>query len=167
MGILRQRKAKLLEAGSLTSLPDAPDCASWLQEMTTRSAEYAEAAKKCQEDAASDTSSALLAQLRECRARKWLSEQWNAIEAEIRRVRAVERLDRAKKLTDTRGISRRKGELAEVMITEAFVQRFRNELEALGASRIKVELVKKRVERGHVLHELRLAGARMGTPRTC
>jgi hypothetical protein len=66
---------------------------------------------------------------------------------------------------DTRGLSRKKGELAEVLITEAFVQRFRDELKALRASRIKVELVKKRVNRGHVLHELRLANARSGAPR--
>jgi len=45
------------------------------------------------------------------------------------------------------------------------VKRFRNELAALGASRVKVELVKKRVEHGRVLHELRLAKARSGAPR--
>lgn len=74
-------------------------------------------------------------------------------------------MDKAKRLTDTRGLSRKKGELAEALITEAFVQRFRDELTALGASRIKVELVKKRVDRGRVLHELRLAKARSGAPR--
>lgn len=84
----------------------------------------------------------------------------DAVKAEIERLQAVERLNHAKRLTDTRGLSRKKGELAEALITEAFVQRFRDELVALGASRIKVELVKKRVDRGHVLHELRLANAR-------
>ena len=165
MTILRQRKAKLLEVESEDALPDAPDCSPWLQVSKKTAAEYADAAKKCQEDAASDTRPQLQAQLRELKARKWLSEQHDAVKAEIERLQAVERLNRARRLTDTRGLSRKKGELAEALITEAFVQRFRDELMALGASRIKVELVKKRVDRGHVLHELRLANARSGAPR--
>jgi len=163
--ILRQRKAKLLEVESEDDLPDAPDFTAWLQETKKRAAEYAEAAKKFQEDAASDTRSQLQAQLHELKARKWLSEQRDAVETEIERLQAVERLNSARRLADTRGLSRKKGELADTLITEAFVQRFRNELTVLGASRIKVELVKKRVDRGHVLHELRLANARSGAPR--
>lgn len=163
--ILRQRKAKLLEIESEDALPDAPDFTPWLQESKKKAAEYAEAAKKCQEDAASDTRPQLKVQLCELKARKWLYEQRDAVKAEIERLQAVERLNEARRLTDTRGLSRKKGELAEALITEAFVQRFRDGLAALGASRIKVELVKKRVDRGHVLHELRLANARSGAPR--
>lgn len=165
VGILRQRKAKLLEVESEDALPDAPDCSLWLQRSKNTAAEYAEAAKKCQEDAASDTRPQLEVQLRELKARKWLSEQQNAVTAEIERLQSVERLNQARRLTDTRGLSRKKGELAEALITDAFVQRFREELTALGASRIRVELIKKRVDRGHVLHELRLANARSGAPR--
>ncbi|HYC77337.1 MAG TPA: AAA family ATPase [Planctomycetota bacterium] len=163
--ILRQRKAKLLVVESEDALPDAPDCSPWLQESKKTAADYTEAAKKCQEDAASDTRPQLQVQLRELKARKWLSEQHDAVTAEIERLQAVELLNQARRLTDTRGLSRKKGELADSLITEAFVQRFRDELMALGASRIKVELVKKRVDRGHVLHELRLANARSGAPR--
>lgn len=163
--ILRQRKAKLLEAESEDALPDAPNCSSWLQESRNIAAEYAEAAEKCQEDSASEARPRLQVQLRELKARKWLSEQHDAVKSEIRRLQAVERLNQARRLADTRGLSRKKGELAEALITESFVQRFRDELTALGASRIKVELVKKRVERGHVLHELRLENARSGAPR--
>ena len=163
--ILRQRKANLLEVESEDALPDAPDCSPWLQESKTAAAKYAEAAEKCQEDAASDTRPQLQVQLRELKARKWLCEQCDAIKAEIERLQSVERLNQARRLTDTRGLSRKKGDLAEALITEAFVQRFRDELMALGASRIKVELVKTRVDRGHVLHELRLANARSGAPR--
>lgn len=162
---IRQRKAKLLDVESEDALPDAPDCTPWLQEAKKKASEYAEAAKKCQEDAASDTRPQLQSQLRELKARKWLSEQRDVVKSEIERLQAVDRLERAKRLTNTRGLSRKKGELAEALITGAFVQRFRDELTALGASRIKVELVKKRVDRGHVLHELRLANARAGAPR--
>ncbi len=162
---LRQRKARLLDVESEGDLPDPPDCTPWLQETKQKASKYADVAKKCQEDAATDTRPQLQSQLHELKARKWLSEQRDAVKAEIERLQAVERLNHAKRLTDTRGLSRKKGELAEALITEAFVQRFRDELVALGASRIKVELVKKRVDRGHVLHELRLANARSGAPR--
>ncbi|MEW5978337.1 MAG: AAA family ATPase [Acidobacteriota bacterium] len=163
--ILAQRKAKLLEVELVDGLLDAPDCAPWLQATKKHASEYGEAAKKCQEDATSDTRPQLQSQLRELKARKWVSEQRDAVMAEIERLQAVDRLEKAKRLTDTRGLSRKKGELAEALITEAFVHRFRDELRELGASRIKVELVKKRVDRGHVLHELRLTNARSGAPR--
>lgn len=160
--VLRQRKARLLEVESEDALPDVPDCTAWLQETMKKASEYAEAARTCQEDAASDTRPQLQGQLREFKAKKWLFEQCDAVKAEIERLQAVDRLTKAKRLTDTRGLSRKKGELAEALITEAFVQRFRDELTALGAPWIKVELVKKRVDRGRVLHELRLAKARSG-----
>ena len=162
---LRQRKEKLLEVDTMDELPQVPDCAAWLQETKKLASGYAEAATACQEDAASDTRPQLQAQLRELKAKKWVSEQSDAIREEIERLKSVDRLEKAKRLTDTRGLSRKKGEIAEALITEAFVKRFRNELAALGASRVKVELVKKRVEHGRVLHELRLAKARSGVPR--
>ncbi len=162
---LRQRKEKLLEVDTVDELPQVPDCSAWLKETKKVASGYAEAATACQEDAASDTRPQLEIKLRELKARKWVSEQSDAVREEIDRLKSVDRLEKAKRLTDTRGLSRKKGEIAEALITEAFVKRFRDELAALGASRIKVELVKKRVEHGRVLHELRLAKARSGAPR--
>lgn len=162
--VLRQRRASLPDAESVDVLPLAPDCSPWLLAAKKQAFQYADAVKKCQEDAATDTRPQLQGQLGELKARRWLSEQRTAIEAEIERLIAVDRLDRARRLTDTRVLSRKKGEIAEVLITEAFVQRFSDELTAIGASRIRVELVKKRVDHGRVLHELRLAQARSGAP---
>jgi len=161
---LRQRKEKLLEVEAVDELPQVPDCAAWLQETKKLASGYDEAAKAYQEDAASDTRPQIQTQLCELKARKWISEQSDAIREEIERLKSVDRLEKAKRLTDTRGLSRKKGEIAEALITAAFVKRFRDELAALGALRIKVELVKKRVEHGRVLHELRLAKARSGAP---
>ena len=45
------------------------------------------------------------------------------------------------------------------MITSAFVERFNTELKVLGASQVKVELVKSKVSKGRVLHTLQLRGA--------
>ena len=49
--------------------------------------------------------------------------------------------------------------MAEALITDAFVQRFNAELKALGASRLKVKLIKSKVSKGKVLHTLQLDGA--------
>lgn len=163
--VLRQRKAKLLDVESQNALPVIPDFASWLEETKKKASEYDEAAKKCQKDATSDMRPQHVSQLLEFKARRWLSEQRDAVMAEIERLKIVALLEKAKRLTNTQVLSKKKGDIAETLITEAFVQRFRDELAALGASSIKIELVKKRVDRGHVLHELRLAKARSGAPR--
>ena len=162
--VLRERKANLLNVESVNALPQAPDCRLWLEELKNKASEYADTAKQCQEDAVSDTRTQLQGQLRELKARKWLSEQRDAVKAEKERLQAVDRLEKAKRLTDIRGLSRKKGELAEALISEAFVQRFCAELTALGASFLKVKLAKKRVDHGHVLHEVRLTNARSGVP---
>ncbi len=162
---LRKRKAGLQVVDTADALPVVPDFAPWLREVRERSSQHADAAKKWQADAESDTRQQLQKQLLELRARNWLAEQRPSVDAEIWRLKTVEQLGRAKQLADTRGLSRKKGELAQELISEAFVQRFREELEALGAPGIRVELAQKRVSRGHVLHELRLVDAHSGVPR--
>lgn len=44
------------------------------------------------------------------------------------------------------------------LITDVFVQRFNDELKALGAARLKVKLIKSKVSKGKVLHILQLYG---------
>jgi hypothetical protein len=127
--------------------------------------QYSEDVMRCQTDADSDARPQLNAELSELKARKWISGQVDAINAEIQRLQTLDQLVSAKRLADTRGLSRKKGELSESLITEAFIQRFRTELHVLGASRIKVRLSKKRVDKGRVLHELRLEQAQSGVPR--
>jgi hypothetical protein len=61
-----------------------------------------------------------------------------------------------KQQTGTAGISRKAGKLSESLITEAYVSRFNQELNKLGATKIKVELVKSGTRQGVVLHELKL-----------
>jgi ABC-type lipopolysaccharide export system ATPase subunit len=109
---------------------------------------------------AEDTRPQLQEELDELKTREWMSEQRDAIVVEVERIKVVEELDAAKRLTNTQALSRKKGELADELISEAFIERFRNELASVGATRIKVELAKKRVERGRVLYELRLVDAR-------
>ena len=65
----------------------------------------------------------------------------------------------AKKTTNTKSLSQKKGELAQELITNAFVQRFNEELKVLSADHIKVELIKSKVTKGQVLHKLQLRSA--------
>lgn len=95
----------------------------------------------------------------ELEARRWMSQQSEAIRSEVARQRKLAQYEDWKRLANPRAISNQASEIAEQVITQAFVDRFNRELAALGASRIKVELLKSRTERGRVLHKLRLKGA--------
>lgn len=91
-------------------------------------------------------------------AKKWISQQAVAVRAEVERLKQCKVYDGWKSLANSRGVSQKSGEVAEQVITQAFVKRFNRELQALGATRIKVELVKTKAEKGKVLHRLQLKG---------
>lgn len=95
-------------------------------------------------------------------AQRWTAQQSDAINAEVARLQAVADCDTWKRSANSKRISDKAGEVAEQVITEAFVARFNQELKALGASRIRVELIKTRTEKGKALHKLRLQGAPAG-----
>ena len=95
-------------------------------------------------------------------ARRWTAQQAIAICTEIDRLKDVKAHEDWKQSADSRGISRKGGEIAKQVVTQAYVDRFNRELNALGASRIKVELAKTRIEKGKVLHRLQLRGVRTG-----
>jgi energy-coupling factor transporter ATP-binding protein EcfA2 len=95
-------------------------------------------------------------------ARRWTFQQAAAISTEIRRLKQLAAYDSWKRSTNSRAISLKAGEIAELLITPAFIERFNQELKSLGAGHIKVELIKTKVDRGIVLHKLRLKGAHAG-----
>jgi wobble nucleotide-excising tRNase len=68
----------------------------------------------------------------------------------------LEKIKKAKKTTNTKALSQKKGDLAEHLITDAFVQRFNKEINALAATNVKIDLVKSKVSKGRVLHRLQL-----------
>lgn len=120
---------------------------------------YKEFEKVYLEDAKNENRADLQNQLTNLESKKWLSEQKFAIEEEVARLRSLKRIQEAKKKTNTTALSRKKGELAELLVTGAFVERFTSELKALGCSRIKVKLIKSKVVKGRVFHTLQLDGA--------
>ena len=156
---LRNRKEKLLAAESAEKLGTLPQCDELIAKVKEKIATYDESAKKYEEDAQKDNRSKLKEKLLELQTRKWLSQQRKHIEDEIKRLKTIDELCAATRLTNTKGLSQKKGELAEALITDAFVRRFNRELKQLGASRIKIELVKVKVSKGRVLHRLQLQNA--------
>lgn len=91
-------------------------------------------------------------------AKLWTSQQTTAIQAEIDRLGKNSEFEKWKKHANSRNISLKSGDISLKAITGAYVERFNNELKDLGARRIKVELVKTRIERGKVKHRIQLLG---------
>jgi energy-coupling factor transporter ATP-binding protein EcfA2 len=156
---LQARKDLLPGIDSEEAIPDPLLSPKWIEEANAQSQSLGELAAKYDEDAKSDNREEIRKKLHSLQSRKWLSEHRAAIEEEITRLKLLDQIQEAKKSTNTKALSQKKGELAESLITDAFVQRFNAELKALGASQVKVELVKSRVSKGRVLHKLQLRGA--------
>lgn len=156
---LNERRPQLSQEESDMDSSPLPQCNEWLDKAHSISDKYEEAAKKYDSDVQGDNRSELKDKLLEMQTRKWLSQQKSSIEDEMTRLKVIDVLIAAKSLTTTTGISRKKGEIAQEVITDAFVKRFNKEIENLGAKKIRIELVKTRVDIGRVLHRLQLCGA--------
>ncbi|MCL1886837.1 MAG: AAA family ATPase [Betaproteobacteria bacterium] len=104
----------------------------------------------------------------ELEAKRWTSQQADAIHAEVKRREANSQFEEWKRLADTRSISIKAGEISERAITESYIARFNDELKKLGAKQIKVELIKSGTDRGKAKHQIRLQGvvAKGATPDT-
>lgn len=111
-------------------------------------------------DASSEQRPQLEAEKPELEARLWMSQQGAAIDEEVSRLKVLKELDDFKALASSRKVTLKASELSAKVITEDYVRRFNAELQALGAARLKVGLVKTRAERGKTLHQLQLIGAK-------
>lgn len=156
---LQSRKDLLFGINSEEAIPDPLLSPKWIEEANAQSKTLGELAVKYDEDSKSDNREEIKKKLNSLQAKKWLSEHRTDINEEVARMRRLNQIQEAQKSTNTKALSQKKGELAEVLITDAFVQRFNAELKSLGASQVKVELVKSKVSKGRVLHRLQLRGA--------
>ena len=156
---LQARKDLLPVIDSEDAIPDPLVSPKWIEDTNAQSKSLGELAAKYDEDAKSDNREELTKKLNSLQARKWLSEHLAAINEEVTRLKLLNQIQEAKKSTNTKALSQKKGDLAEALITDEFVKRFSAELKALGASHVKVELVKSKVSKGRVLHKLQLRGA--------
>ena len=96
-------------------------------------------------------------------ALRWTAQQATTIHCEITRLKNVKKYEKWEQLANSRKISLEAGRVAEKVITQAYVDRFNQELRMLGASRIKVELIKTQTKKGQALHGLRLKGVELTT----
>jgi ABC-type hemin transport system ATPase subunit len=98
-------------------------------------------------------------QLKELKAREWLSQQKAAAEKEIVRLAAVRRLEKAEALTKTNALTTKKNELAKDELEAGYRDRFVAELRALGGTRLKVEPVAVPEGKGKISFKIDIRGA--------
>lgn len=154
--VFHERKNKLQEVYSIDKLTPLTDTIELLMRLGIFSTQYEESAKLYESDAENDNRAEIQNELLEIQAKNWVSEQKKQIIAETKRKKRIDELSKASKLTNTKSISLEKGTLSEKLITEAFIERFNDELIQLGASNIKVELEKEGVTKGKIFHRIRL-----------
>ena len=157
------RRDALPTATTPEQVPPAPD-AALLDELATFSAALETKAQAFDEDAKKTDKTELKKKARELESRKWFNEQKASVEEEITRLKKISALDAARKLTNTTTLSKKKAELAQELVSDAFIQRFNSELKAMSALRVQVELVQTRTDKGHVFHQIRLKNAKIAAP---
>lgn len=131
---------------------------SLLTELRAQSARLDADATQLEADAKEFDRTAAKRDVTELQAKEWTAQQHEAIRTEIARLKCYANYDQWKRWTGTTAISRKAGAIAEILITEAYVGRFNEELARLGAEHIRVELVKTRVQRGKTMHRIQLKG---------
>ena len=156
---LQTRKEQLPGLNSLEKISAVPQMPKWIESVKAMSSEREEVAEKYEVDASGNNRDEIKKELDTLLAKEWLSKQRAAIEEEIKRLKLLNRIQHARETTNTKLLSQKKGELAEKLITAAFVERFNEELKTLGALKIRVDLLKTRVSKGQVLYKIRLRRA--------
>jgi energy-coupling factor transporter ATP-binding protein EcfA2 len=90
----------------------------------------------------------------ELEAKLWISQQKEAVEVEIKRLKEIEKYQEWKKCTETARITREASAVSEKLITETYISRFNDELKKLGAESIAVKLEKTRAVKGKSKHKI-------------
>lgn len=161
---LRVRLAELILDSPPDEFSSIPDTSSWI----FRTQEYADSlerkAKEYVEGANEAERSVKQAWKVELLARQWVAPQKVAVEAERERLGKATRLTKAQGLCKTRSISMKKDALATTLITPAYIDAFNRELSVLGAWKLRVELVKTKVSKGTILHQVKLRDAVKNRP---
>ncbi len=156
---LTARRAMLLKDCCSEDFGPYPNSTDWIAGAQAMADCYAAKAKEFLEGFSEEERAAKVIKRQEMLARKWLAAQKAAVESEIKRLQQIAILNKAKDLCGTRAISLKKGALAEQLITPAYIEAFNSELKRLGARRVRVALVKTRVARGAILHQVKLRDA--------
>lgn len=138
----------------------APDVAHLLAKLQARSVSLEEEALQLDKDAKDFDRAKAAKEKLALEAQKWIAQQKVAVSKEVERLKAWQDFETWKGLANSRKVSIKASEVTEKIITEAYVNRFKAELKALGANRLNVSIVKTRIERGKAMHQLKLTGAK-------
>ncbi|AJY75329.1 AAA family ATPase [Paenibacillus beijingensis] len=155
INFLEKRKKDLEKVQSIEELNIVPQFAIF-SSLAQIASTYEQQASSLMELAEQDNRKELSDKIKELEARKWVSQQRNLIFENIEKLKNKHKIEQAIRLTNTQAISTKKSELSNELITAEYIQRFNHELIQLGGNRIKVELVKSRVQRGHIYHKIQL-----------
>jgi energy-coupling factor transporter ATP-binding protein EcfA2 len=139
------------------------DVYPWIEVLQKQSSDLKMQAEQHDADAESFDRAKTVQDKIELQAKQWTAQQAESIKAELPRLKAIARYDDLIKGTEHTDISNKAGGISKSVITTNYIRRFNDELENLGANRIKVELVKTRVDHGKALHSIRLRGVTAGS----
>lgn len=159
---LEQRREQLRLVNDIAEIEPLPQN-DLLSQVVNHLASIQQQAAAFEEDSKKDNWDDLKRAIKELEAQRWISQQSESIRAEMSRQMLVRRLNSARRLTNTSTLSTKKSELADRVITEAYIGRFTQEMKTLGGAQMAVELVRSRTERGHAYYQVRLKEARPGT----
>lgn len=135
---------------------------SFIDNLTAMANALEEQAVQHRADAEAFDRESVIDEVRKMEAKRWTSQQADAIRDEIERLKQIEKLEDWKRLAHTRKVSAKADEISERAITDAYVSRFNDELSDLGAQRLKVGVKKTRIERGKAKHRIQLKGLKSG-----
>lgn len=110
------------------------------------------------EDADSFNEKALVEKVTDLKAKKWASGYIQSIKDEMFQLQSKKQIDDWLKALNTAAVSKEAGRISEILVTDAFIERFNDELKRLGASKISVELIKTRTNLGRAQHKIQLNG---------
>lgn len=124
--------------------------------LTKLGAGLAERATAIKADAQSPARLAVIAELRDLEARAWLRGMLPDVEAEIGRRKQASVLDQVIGDANTRAITEKASQLAELLVTDALRAQFTREIAALGVANLAVELKKETSQSGAARFRVRL-----------
>lgn len=136
---------------------------NFLEEYST---EIGNQATQFEEDAKTDNKQEIEEHVLNLRTRQWLYGNKTSIESEIERKTMIQTINVNLGLFNTASLSRKRSEIADELVTEAFKQRFRKEMTNLDANDLKVELNKSRTSKGHTYYKFCLMDCRDIKPQS-
>jgi len=149
------RKNTLLNAKDKTEVSPLPSeeglkfISEWIDSVEQQASAF-------EEDAKGENRGELLKIVNELEAQKWLFQQKKCVEDEVECLKLIQKYKKAQSLTNTLQLSNKKSSLSDELITNEYVKRFEEELKTVGASHIRVEMIKTKASKGHIFHQIKL-----------